>query len=337
MHRQQFTHHARVSGMTYGFMEMHRNDRRLLWHPGDTDLFHSALALLPEQQVGLAVSYNGAGAEGAPVQLLHAFLDHYYPSSAAPAPTPAGFQREAQRFAGAYRGTRTGYANFLKFESLLKTVTVRAAEDGALVAGGLGFDPATHRWVEVEPLVFRQVDGQEHLAFRADGQGRVTHLFVSSAPMWAYERLAWYETTAFQLGLPGVCLLLFLSAILLWPLGGLIGRRRGKARTTGAWPRRARWVALALSALNVLFLIVFLVWYYGFYPAPYDVPAAVVALLTIPLLTTILAVASAVCAVGAWRERAWSVAGRVHYTLVTLAALAFTWWLSYWNLLGFRL
>ncbi len=33
----------------------------------------------------------------------------------------------------------------------------------------------------------------------------------------------------------------------------------------------------------------------------------------------------------------WSVAGRVHYTLVTLAALGFTWWLSYWNLLGFRL
>ena len=38
----------------------------------------------------------------------------------------------------------------------------------------------------------------------------------------------------------------------------------------------------------------------------------------------------------AWRERYWSLAGRLHYTLVTLGALGFVWWLSYWNLLGFR-
>jgi hypothetical protein len=27
---------------------------------------------------------------------------------------------------------------------------------------------------------------------------------------------------------------------------------------------------------------------------------------------------------------------RIHYSLVTLAALAFVWFLNYWNLLGFR-
>jgi hypothetical protein len=36
------------------------------------------------------------------------------------------------------------------------------------------------------------------------------------------------------------------------------------------------------------------------------------------------------------RGRFWSVGRRVHYTLVTLAALAFAWELVYWNLLGFR-
>jgi len=28
--------------------------------------------------------------------------------------------------------------------------------------------------------------------------------------------------------------------------------------------------------------------------------------------------------------------GRAHYALVTLGALAFIWFLNYWNLLGFR-
>ncbi len=31
------------------------------------------------------------------------------------------------------------------------------------------------------------------------------------------------------------------------------------------------------------------------------------------------------------------LAARLHYSLVTLAALAFVWWLNYWNLLGYRL
>jgi hypothetical protein len=32
----------------------------------------------------------------------------------------------------------------------------------------------------------------------------------------------------------------------------------------------------------------------------------------------------------------WGIATRVHYTLVTVAAVAFVWFLNYWNLLGWR-
>ncbi len=39
----------------------------------------------------------------------------------------------------------------------------------------------------------------------------------------------------------------------------------------------------------------------------------------------------------AWGSRWWKVSGRVHYTLVTLAALVIIWWAHYWNLLGFRM
>ncbi len=37
------------------------------------------------------------------------------------------------------------------------------------------------------------------------------------------------------------------------------------------------------------------------------------------------------------KTRYWNPGARVHYTLVTLAALAFIWFLNYWNLLGWRL
>jgi hypothetical protein len=38
----------------------------------------------------------------------------------------------------------------------------------------------------------------------------------------------------------------------------------------------------------------------------------------------------------AWKDSYWSFAGRAYYTLVTVAALAFVWFLNYWNLLGWR-
>ncbi len=45
---------------------------------------------------------------------------------------------------------------------------------------------------------------------------------------------------------------------------------------------------------------------------------------------------SVVFAILVWWGRFWSVGRRVHYSLVALAALALTWQLDYWNLLGFR-
>jgi hypothetical protein len=38
----------------------------------------------------------------------------------------------------------------------------------------------------------------------------------------------------------------------------------------------------------------------------------------------------------AWKNSYWGIAARVHYTLVTVAAVAFVWFLNYWNLLGWR-
>ncbi len=38
----------------------------------------------------------------------------------------------------------------------------------------------------------------------------------------------------------------------------------------------------------------------------------------------------------AWTRRYWAPFGRIHYTVVVGAALAFIIWLSDWNLIGFK-
>ena len=51
----------------------------------------------------------------------------------------------------------------------------------------------------------------------------------------------------------------------------------------------------------------------------------------------VLTVGAIAFTVLAWKDHYWSALRRVHYTVVSLAALAFLWFLNYWNLLGWRL
>ncbi len=54
------------------------------------------------------------------------------------------------------------------------------------------------------------------------------------------------------------------------------------------------------------------------------------------VLSAVLTVGAVVYTVLAWKKRYWSIGARVYYSLVTVAAVAFIWFLNYWNLLGWR-
>jgi hypothetical protein len=62
----------------------------------------------------------------------------------------------------------------------------------------------------------------------------------------------------------------------------------------------------------------------------------IVAWLTLPLIAIPLTIVGVILTVLAWSRRYWTPFGRIHYTVVVGAALAFIIWLSYWNLIGFR-
>jgi hypothetical protein len=49
-----------------------------------------------------------------------------------------------------------------------------------------------------------------------------------------------------------------------------------------------------------------------------------------------LTIAAKAYTVLAWKNGCWGIGGRVHYILATLAALAFVWFLNFWNLLDWR-
>jgi len=329
MHRQHFTHDPRINGMCYGFYEQNLNNQRIIEHSGLLPPFVSLLTLLPEQKVGLFVSFNSLDG-GARTELKQAFLNRYYPAPDAPVPQPpSDFQQRTKQFTGSYMNIRSPYTTYEKVLGLMGGLDVSATEESLLV-----FDEP---FVEVEDLFFREVGGQKTLVFREDGQGHITHMFESDIPVSAHIKLSWYETPVFHYTVLGISMALFLSALVAWPVSALRNRLKAKKKADIPRSRQARWVAWVMSALYVLFLAgIWVIVLSDSTSMMYGVPPLLPYLLVLPLVAAVLTIAALGFTALAWKNRYWGVIGRVHYTLVTAAALAFIWWLNYWNLLGFR-
>lgn len=342
MRQRQFTSDMRLPGVDYGFYEMHINQLHLIAHGGDIEAFHSLLALLPAQHMGLFVSYNSSSGAGVPHELLQAFLDHYFP---APRPqtqtTPplAGFAQRANQVVGTYWPIRRNYTTFEKVGALfdrgdgIGVVHVNNAGKGRLAM--TGGSSVTLHFVEVSPWVFQQVGGSLAIAFQTRPEGTIMFLDNSLNP---YMKVAWYETRTFQYALLLVCLLIFLSALLLWAFQLVRLMHRGQTRSLLAGPPLARWLAGAACLLNLIIMgtLVVQIFTEQVKDLAFGMQPWLVAIFLLALVSALLTIGVLVCALLAWGKRWWGTASRIHYTLVALAALVFALELAYWNLLSFH-
>jgi len=340
MHQRQFTNDPRVNGWTFGFMEAELNGQRIIWHGGATYFFHSALVLLPEENGGVFISFNSIGGSVARQAFIQAFLDHYYP---VPLPIllapPEDFSQRIEQYNGTYLETRHNETGVEKLLSLQSAVTVEATE-GTLKTVGIGFawpESETSRYKEVEPFVFRKIEGEGTLFFLTDGQGTVTGLIDKNDPQVVYEKQPWYETAALHLPVILTCLFIFLSTALAWPIGFVVGRLKRVVSTQPAFlTRLCKWLAWGFSVLSLYFILAF----FGMMTDPeivFRVPPALERLLSLPLVLVVMTVCLIGSTVLVWAHRYWRVFGRVHYTVITVAAIVFLWWLNHWNLLFYLL
>lgn len=334
-----FIHDPRVSGMAYGLAEATLNGQRVLKHNGVVPAsFNSILVLLPEQGVGIYANYNSNGIFAHGEQLLQAFVNHYYPASPVAPTALADARTVAARMAGTYRASNSFATSYAKLLAVVPgsgyaDITLTAEADGSVTSVGLGPQPL--RWVPVAPDVLRLADGRQDtygdLVFGADERGRPTRLYVQNNPFRAYERTPWYASGAVSVAVLTSCSLVFLSALIGWPLAALLQRRAGPT------PRALRRIHLLLGAAAALCLL--------FLPAfALSVPEAISsgptlalrAALWLPLLAAPLLVAAAWLTVRGWGMTGRGVLARAHTVLVLLAGLSYLWLLGSWNLLGFR-
>jgi len=130
--------------------------------------------------------------------------------------------------------------------------------------------------------------------------------------------------------------LIFLSTLLIALIRAIRNRRLGGNQISA--PRGARvanWIILGICILNVLFLVGTALW--GMPTSElHGISLMAKIVLGLGVLSAVLTVGALVYTVLAWKNGYWGVTSRAYYTLVTVAAVAFVWFLNYWNLLGWR-
>ena len=329
MHERIYFLDERLPGMAHGFYEEDVRGQKVIGHGGDTEFFHSTLALFPEHRLGLFVSI--VGQNGLPLmELVDAFVERRFavPDAVNPKP-PADFAERGGRYAGSYRFTRQNWSTIEKILALFQTLSVSVTEKNEIVVEG--FFPEPLRFVEIEPRLFRQVDGTLKVAFEEDGAGAVTHMFFDFLPFMPTYRVPWFETQGFTLTLVAAAILLSLTAI----SGGIRHRWENRNESPpGLWTAR---VATVIGLLTLLFFgSAFAIVSAAGEEILYGIPKSLTAALVLPHVTAVLLAALAVALAIVWKRGLFPFRRRLHYTLFFLAAAGLHWIYWHWNLLGFR-
>jgi len=332
MHARAFGHDPRIPGFALGFYEKSSHGLRIIGHGGDTRWFHTDLALIPEEKLGVFVSYNTAtGGELSFGPFLTQFLDHYYPAPAPVVALPADAKQEAKRVAGEYEFNRRSYTTFQKAIGLAGDIRIAATDSGKLVLhSGLG----DSRLVPVGPLLYRDELGGDLVAFQADSKGHIERGFLGEAPMMTMERVPFSQSVTLHWILLGLGVLVFIGVVLA-AMGRFVRHRFGEARLDDALP--GRWLLVTLALLELVFLgVVIAIVGSGGGLLEGPLTGLKIALL-LPILATLCTLAAVYMAARHWRLGAGTTAARLRYSGAVAVALLFTWSLAQWNLLGWHM
>jgi hypothetical protein len=202
-----------------------------------------------------------------------------------------------------------------------------------VMPAGLG----TKAFAEIEPDVFAEIGGQEKIIFREDEKKQVRYAFYSAFPEMALVKLRGPQTPSFHYLIAGICVVLFITAALGWPVGTLRRAVCKRPRFGNPAPRAARWLAGGMSAFFLFFIIGLAAAASNLDQFFYGVPSILKISLAFPVAAALMTAGALIFTILAWRKKYWTGCSRVHYTLVFLAALAFLWLLNFWNLLGWKL
>lgn len=364
MHNPQFVIHPLFPGMCYGFAELPHDYLTIIGHGGDMIFYHSLMALIPEENLGIFISFNSIDSVPAPHIFLQNFLYRFFPPSTKEPITPLdGYEDRVKKYTGFYDVTRKPYSTIDKVIHYVygeQTYKITANSDGTLNIFNITF-------IEIEPLLFQDTSGYGlYILFVEDDEGKISHFYLNSTPVVAYEKLAWYDSNSYQLGFFIFISSIFGLSIIFWLVKGILGmikerkaskdlinqkettksevqisdvfKEKNKPKITSSLPY---WLVFAEILINVIFgLLLFPNLITRLMPS-YDFETNINKILIMPIFFIVMVIGTGIYAVLGWLEsknekskRKWTLWDQIHYSIIVIAGIGWIWFLNYWNLIG---
>lgn len=332
MHSPLYTPDPRLPGMAYGFFQENVNEQYVISHGGDTILFHSTMQLLPQENLGIFISTNGAGGVNLVEPVIDAFYDHYYPQEAISLTPDRDFASRSAIYSGSYMLSRSNFTTFEKLFSRMNPITITIDEQQNVL---LSYGGSVNQFVETEPglLVNRSDPDFRLVLIQREGQT----ILETGAP-FVFIKTAWYDSISLHALIFLGSGFLFLATMITWAVS-LTGslKRREKQSPLASWLPRLAAVLFGLVLLVLMFgmagTFLDINPAFGVPGIYFGIPESLSVLLVMPVVLGILALVMVIFSILSWTMKYWSAGGRIFYSLLTVLALAVVWGLIYWNLL----
>lgn len=248
---------AGMQSMALGFYHEDRNGLRIVGHGGDTNWFHSDLHLFLDKGVGLFVSYNSGGKEGAAhvarEQLFKTFADRYFPQAPEALPTLASAKAHGSAMVGHYLNSRGSVSNWLSMIGLISQLEVTQNEDDTISVSALAAPGgALRRWREVRPWQWMEVGGTDMIG-ALEKDGKVTAFAPGDwAPIFLFQRVSGTASAGFTIPAGLAALGILLITALAWPIVALVRRRYGYRPALAGRPLQLRRASSATAWIVLL-------------------------------------------------------------------------------------
>ena len=338
MHSAQFVAVPPLNSMCLGFYEEARNGQRIIGHGGDTGWFHSDLHLIPAANMGFFVSYNSAGKgqinpRGA---VWEKFLDRYFPYQIPDAATPSTAADDMRAISGSYHSSRRPVTTVLSFISAVSVTKIAVNPDNTISWGARDLNGEPKHFREIAPMVFRELHGQDRVAFKKDADGNF--VMGMDYPFMVLTQAPFDESAAFNNVMLFGCLGVILLTVILWPVAAAV-------RWHYARPLKLQHGGLrVLVRIVCLLYVVFAAAWLGILSGLNDLGKLSGSRDSLFRLVQIVGwigiVGALVALYDGWlatRESSRWWWGRLHAVALAIACVGFAWFILHWHMLNFSL
>ena len=346
MHTPQFAAHPALRQQQgLGFHLRKHAGQQLVWHTGRVDMFTAQLVLVPQLDLGLFMVCNADEGDQLRNDVVDILADHLFPDPP-PREQPLYIslpEETLAQYTGAYRQVRHVRDSLEKLGFLGHEIYFRPDGRGGLLETRLCNQDAAIRWTPVagyDTDVFEARDKEEplRLVFTEDSDGTLRYANMDRMDytvLKAYERLGPHEYPPLHMALFGICLLLFVSAVLRWTWISVVRRRVPSLPEASFMERAAHHLAGATAATFLFFTggIISVLVLTDMYLFAFGIPLRMQAVLLLPRFAFVLTLLFTCCLLASFRKMsARHTVRRVYVILLCGAAWVFLWLLQYWRL-----